>query len=206
MPPRNQSDSRTLWMVIAVACLFFGSVLGYVIGSFRAGAPATSQAPAPQAAPAEAATGAPGSPPALVDEQQVQTYRNILARDPRNVQAAVQLGNIFYDAGRYGEAIPLYQQAFSLDPRNVEVSTDLGTALWYSGRPDEALAQFQKSLAISPTHPQTLFNMGIVKLDGKQDPKGAIEAWERLLKTNPTYPNQGKVQELLARARQRAGS
>lgn len=152
-------------------------------------------------------TPAAGGPQAgLMDEQQAQALRNILARDARNVQAATQLGNLFYDAGRYAESVPLYRQAFALDASNVNLSTDLGTALWYSGKPDEAIAQLNTSLAINPTHPQTLFNIGIVKRDGKQDVAGAVQAWERLLASNPTYVDRDKVRQLLEQARQQVGS
>lgn len=131
----------------------------------------------------------------------IEAYRDILARDPKNLTAVTTLGNKLYDAGRYAEAIPYYQQAFALDSRNANLSTDLGTALWYSGRPDEALAQYQKSLAADPKHSQTLFNIGIVRLDGKQDALGAIQAWEQLLSTSPTYADADKVRRLLAAAR-----
>ena len=130
-------------------------------------------------------------------------YRNILASDPKNVRANVELGNRLYDAARYAEAIPYYQQAFILDPKNVSVSTDLATALFYAGRPDEALAQFDRSLAIDPKHGQTLFNVGIVRRDGKQDPKGAIAAWERLLASVPDYADAGKVRTMIAELKAR---
>jgi len=112
------------------------------------------------------------------------------------------LGNMLYDAGRYAEAVGPYQAAFAGDSRNVNLSTDLGTAFWYSGKPDEAITQFNKSLAINPTHPQTLFNLGIVKRDGKQDPAGAVQAWEKLLATNPSYAERDKVQQLLEQLKQ----
>lgn len=87
----------------------------------------------------------------------------------------------------------------------MNLSTDLGTALWYSGRADAALAQDARSLAVDPTHAQTLFNIGMVKRDGKQDLKGAIESWEKLLQTNPDYPDRTKVEQMLAQARQALG-
>ncbi len=201
MAGQRQGTSQATWIMIAVACLFFGSILGYVIatGQHSASSDAVSTAPSPGSPSAPG----PSTPAAsLIDEQQVQAYRDILKRDPRNLQAAVQLGNMLYDGGRYADAIPAYQQAFALDPRNVNVSTDLGTSYWYAGRPEEALAQYEKSLAIDPSHGQTLFNMGVVRRDGKQDPNGAIEAWERLLKTNPGYPDKAKVEQMIASARQ----
>jgi tetratricopeptide (TPR) repeat protein len=83
----------------------------------------------------------------------------------------------------------------------VNVSTDLGTAMFYAGRPDEALAQLQASLAIDASHAQTLFNIGIVKRDGKNDRKGAVEAWERLLASNPGYPEAARVRSLINEAK-----
>jgi len=97
-----------------------------------------------------------------------------------------------------------YQQAFTLKPNDINVSTDLGTALWYAGRPDEALAQYERSLAINATHAQTLFNVGIVRADGKQDYASAAAAWEKLLQTNPDYPAIARVKTLIADARQKA--
>lgn len=199
----TQQTSGAVWAVIAMACLVLGVAVGYVIS--RPQGPqhpiVVTQSPA---SPAPAA--APGAPPAgLVDERQVQALRDIVAKDPRNLQAATQLGNLLYDAGRYADAVPAYQQAFALDPKNVNLSTDLGTALWYSGRADEALAQYDKSLALNPTHAQTLFNRGIVYQDGKQDLPQAIQSWERLLAGNPGYPERAKVEQLLEQARQRVG-
>ena len=114
---------------------------------------------------------------------------------------ATELANKLYDAGRYAEAIPYYQQAFALDAKNVNVSTDLGTALFYAGRTDEALTQFDTSLAIDPSHAQTLFNLGIVRRDGKKDSRGAVEAWERLLNVAPDYPQADRVRTLIAQAK-----
>ena len=104
----------------------------------------------------------------MVDEQGLKTYRDILAKDPANFQAAVNAGNILYDGKRYDESIPYYRQAMQIKGDDVNVSTDLGTALWYSGRPDEALAQYEVSLRLAPDHAQTLFNVGIVRSDGKE--------------------------------------
>jgi cytochrome c-type biogenesis protein CcmH/NrfG len=192
------STSSTTWAVISIACLVLGLAVGYVVFGHRAGPPVVTPIVSQQA---PAAAGAPQG--GLVDERSVQALRDILARDPKNLQATVQLGNLYYDGGRYADAVPAYQQAFALDPTNVNVSTDLGTALYYSGRPDEALAQYEKSLAIAPDHAQTLFNQGIVRLDGKQDGPRAIQSWEKLLAANPNYPERARVQQLLDQTREK---
>ena len=196
--PRNSGSSTSLLFASCAASLLLGVIAGYIMeigGNLGSPAPgafaAPSQSPVTQSAPA-----------ALVNESELQAYRDILASDPKNVVAATTLGNLLYDAGRYAEAVPHYQQAFALDSKNANLSTDLGTSLWYSGRPDEALAQYRKSLAAEPKHAQTFFNIGIVRLEGKQDPLGAIEAWADLLVKNPGYPEADKVKRLIAEAQQ----
>jgi tetratricopeptide (TPR) repeat protein len=199
MHEQIEPPTQYAWVVYAVAMLLVGGLTGYVL-SVQMNRPGT----APIAA--SSATQSPAAAPAtVVDESELRAYRDILARDPKNLDAAVKAGNLLYDARRYVEAIGFYQQAFALDPTDINVSTDLGTALWYAGRADEALAQYQKSLAIDATHGQTLFNVGIVRADGKRDYAGAVAAWKTLLETNPRYPDSPRVQTLIADARTRAG-
>ena len=57
--------------------------------------------------------------------------------------------------------------------------TDMATAMWYSGDADGAIKQYEQSLKFQPTHAQTLFNMGIVKWQGKKDGKGANPSLEQ---------------------------
>jgi tetratricopeptide (TPR) repeat protein len=194
-PPPNALTALT--GITGVAGILLGIIIGYIIGTRQ-----IQESWAPPPAPAAAA--APAPPPTLVTESDLQGYRDILAKDPKNGTAAETLANKLYDARRYAESIPYYQQALARDPRDVNVSTDLGTAMYYAGRPDDALAQLQASLAIDPRHPQTLFNIGIVKRDGKDDPKGAVEVWERLLTVAPDYPDAARIRTMIAEARRGA--
>ena len=191
-----EEDERTYsWIAYAVCALLVGGLGGYLIA-------VAGTRPGAGPGPTTLVMSQPAVPATpLVDEAALQALRDILSRDPKNLQAAVNAGNMLYDAHRYVEAIAFYQQAFALDAADVNVSTDLGTALWYSGRPDEALAQYDRSLAISPAHAQTLYNIGIVRADGKHDYPGAATAWEKLLETSPAYPHAAEVRQLLADAR-----
>jgi Flp pilus assembly protein TadD len=185
-----QTEEPYSWIVYATATMILGLLVGYVLASQgnRAALPGAT------ASPVAAATVAT-SP--VVDEASLKAYREILERDPKNLAAATAAGNMLYDAHRYVEAIPFYQQAFALNAGDINVSTDLGTTLWYAGRADEALSQYDRSLAINPAHPQTLFNVGIVKAEGKHDYAGAIAAWEKLLATTPDYSNAANVRSLI---------
>ena len=193
MTGRHRDAISPLTLVTGVAGVLFGIIVGYMLGVSQTGAGSI---------PVAAASAQTAAAPAA-NEQELQAYRNVLASDPKNVRANVELGNRLYDAGRYSDAIPYYQQAFTLDSKNVSVSTDLATALYYAGRADEALVQFDKSLALDPKHAQTLFNIGIVKRDAKNDPQGAIMVWERLLADVPDYPDAAKVRTMLTELRQK---
>lgn len=198
MAARQRDTVTPLTAITGVAGMLFGVIVGYMVG--------INQAPVGAAALATtttAAASAPASSAPVVNEQELQAYKNVLASDPKNLRANIELANRLYDAGRFADAVPYYQQAFALDPKDVGVSTDFATALYYAGRPDEALAQFDKSLAIDPTHAQTLFNLGIVKRDAKNDPKGAIAAWERLLSVAPNYPDAAKVRTMIGELKAR---
>ncbi len=195
MTGRHRDSVSPLTAVTGIAGVLFGIIVGYMLGVSQKEAGSLPMTAAPPGATA---------PVAVVNEQELQGWRNILATDPKNVRANVELGNRLYDAGRYAEAIPYYQQAFTADPKNVSVSTDLATALYYAGRADDALAQFDRSLKIDPKHGQTLFNLGIVKRDARNDAKGAIETWERLLASVPDYPEAGKVRTMIAELRTKA--
>jgi tetratricopeptide (TPR) repeat protein len=100
----------------------------------------------------------------------------------------VQIGNLYFDAERYDEAIKWYTEALQLSANDVDVSTDLGVSYYYTNQPDRALEQFDRSLKIDPTHIKTLLNVGIVKAFGKQDLPGAQQAWEQVIKIAPASP------------------
>jgi len=118
----------------------------------------------------------------------VNALKGVAEREPRNAAPRAQLGNLFFDAERYDDAIKWYTDALKLAPADVNVSTDLGVCYYYINKPDEALEQFAVSLKLDPKHPKTLLNLGIVKAFGKQDLQGASEAWQDVIKVAPGSP------------------
>jgi cytochrome c-type biogenesis protein CcmH/NrfG len=127
----------------------------------------------------------PPAAAAIIDEAQAAALRNIAEKDPANVQSRVQLGNMYFDADRYQDAIQWYEAALKLSPSDVNVSTDLGVCFYYTNQPDRAIRQMEESLRIDPRHAKTLLNLGIVKAFGKQDLTGAAAAWEEVIKIAP---------------------
>ena len=174
-------------LVFAAAGMAFGLIAGWVIGAQQAAG--TRAAPAPQAAAAPPAAGTAQAPaPAPLDEAEVRKYRDLAERDPDNVTPKVRLGNLYFDAERYEDAVQWYEAALKLDSTDPNVSTDLGVAYYYLNQPDRALEQFAHSLTVDPKHTKTMLNMGIVRAFGKQDLDGAARAWEQVLAIAPESP------------------
>jgi tetratricopeptide (TPR) repeat protein len=124
----------------------------------------------------------------VLDDAQVNALKSVADRETTNPAPRVQLGNLYFDAERYDDAVKWYADAFKLTPKDVNVSTDLGVSYYYINQPDKALEQFDKSLKLDPRHAKTLLNLGIVKAFGKQDLQGASEAWQQVIKLSPDSP------------------
>lgn len=173
-------------IVFGIAGALFGLIVGWVLGSQQTAARARVAAPVAQAAPAQQAGAPPQAAP--IDPARIKALEEAAAQNPKDLQPRVQLGNMFFDAEQYPQAIRWYEQALELNPNDTNVSTDLGVAYYYTNQPDRALAQFDKSLATDPKHVKTLLNVGIVRAFGKQDLAGAGKAWQQVVDLAPDSP------------------
>ncbi len=183
-------------VLVGAICLAAGLAIGYYFGKQAAETGAPGVVPSAQAPASN--SGAPSRliDPAVLQENETR-LKSALRANPKDLNALIQLGNLYYDSNRYGDAVDYYGRALELEPRNIDVRTDRGTSYWDLGQADAAIAEFQKALEADPSHAQTLYNMGVVYLHGKNNPAGARKAWEKLLAANPNYPERAKVQEQL---------
>lgn len=188
--------------LLAAFCLLLGVMLGYLFrGSASPVALATASAASQQGtAPQQPSAAEVQAALAHATEPLLEAVK----KDPKDYDSLVKLGNVLYDAQQFASAIDYYNRALAIHPENADVRTDMGTAYWYTGNADKALETMQISLKYRPGHPQTLFNLGWIRWQGKADAKGAIEAWEQLLKANPDYPQKQQVEQYIAKAKEHA--
>jgi cytochrome c-type biogenesis protein CcmH/NrfG len=195
--------------VLAVICLLVGIAGGWFIrGSKSPATAAAEMASAPVPAMGNANAGAQTPTPAemrkMADTQSAPLLEKLKA-DPNNAGLLVNIGNVYYDVQQFPTAIDYYQRALKVEPADTGVRTDMATAYWYTGNADTAIAEFQKSLSYEPNKPNTLFNLGIVEWQGKNDIDKATATWQKLLDTNPNYEGKDKVLELMAQAKKHSG-
>jgi tetratricopeptide (TPR) repeat protein len=166
-------------VIFGLAGVFFGILVGWIIGSQQNAAPRVAT-PAPErAATSGQSTAAP------LDESRAATLAQTAQGNPQDAAVRLELGNLYFDSERFADAARWYEQAIAIEPRNVSASTDLGISYYYMNQPDRALQQFDRSLAIDPRHTKTLLNVGIVRAFGKDDLEGAAEAWQRVVEYAP---------------------
>ncbi|MCC7181847.1 MAG: tetratricopeptide repeat protein [Acidobacteria bacterium] len=181
-------------IVFAVAGVLFGVIVGWVLGSQQART-TVPVAPVAQAAAGQGAAQQPGSQAIPLDQERVRALESVAQQNPKDAQPRVQLGNMYFDAEQYPQAISWYEQAFALNGGDPNLSTDLGVAYYYTNQPDRAIKQFEHSLSIDPKHTKTLLNMGIVRAFGKQDLQGAAQAWEQVVAIAPNSPEGQAAQK-----------
>jgi cytochrome c-type biogenesis protein CcmH/NrfG len=203
----TDSWTSTQAYTLAIVCLVLGVAGGWL---FRGSQPTVAGAPTASTSPAPSAGNASGQPtPEQMKKMAQVSVAPLLEKlkaDPNNADLLANIGNVYYDAQQFADAIQYYKQALEIQPANAAVRTDMATAIWYAGDADTAIQEFNKSLTYEPTKPNTLFNLGMVKWQGKMDIPGAIAVWQTLLKTNPNYEGKEKVKELIAQAKKHAGA
>lgn len=199
----SSSWKATQVYVMAGICLVVGLAIGYLFRGSQSLA-ASPAAKAQAAAPAGMGKQMPNldQMKKMADTQAAPLIEK-LKSDPANRDLLVQVGKIYQSTHQFKEAAEYYDKAVQADPKNVAVRTNLAASLYYNGDVDGAIVQLQKALEYDPKDANSLFNLGMIKWQGKQDAKGALAAWQQLLKSNPQLQADRKatVQKLMADVR-----
>lgn len=174
-----------------------GPIAGNPAVSDGASAAQTQTAPGPAALPPGNPTGG-GGPPAPVMQMLVQLKTRV-AKNPRDIAAIVELGNLYFDASKFDQAAAYYKRALALDPTNPDVRNDEAAALHASGHDLDALQEVNQVLSERPNFPQALFNRGIIlgSMGRRSDAVGAYRAFLRAAPKDQHAPDaQAAIKEL----------
>jgi len=184
----------------AAICLIVGLGIGYVSRGLQAPPSAAASAARSVTAPAGG-----GHTPTLNDIKQIADKQAApllaqLKSNPNDSNLLMQVGAIYHGSHRFKEAAEYYGKAVHADPKNLALRSRLAASLYRSGDADAAIAQLNEALTYNSNDANALFNLGMIKLQGKADGKGAVAAWQQLLKSNPHLSDDRKaeVQRLMA--------
>ncbi len=164
----------------AVVALIVGVLVGVIFTNARKPEPNSSSVPV-------------SSAPAVNGGQQLAMLEGIVAKDPTNRNAWVQLGNTYFDANQPMKSIDAYDKALAIDGNDPNVLTDQGIMFRKVGWFDKAMSAFEQAAKVDPTHAQSLFNLGVVYRYDLQDFAKAQATWERYLKRNSSGPGAEQV-------------
>ena len=185
-------------MLVAFIALIVGFMGGIVFSVYKSGSkePVQIAAPQPQVAQEKGPTS----------EQlgMILALEKETLSDPKNDEAWIQLGNLYFDTNQPEKAIRAYNKSLELNPNDANVMTDLGVMYRRSGQPSKALEAFDKAIKIDPRHEISRFNKGIVLMHDLQDQKSALQAWEELVNINPVAksPNGQPLKELVEKLKE----
>jgi cytochrome c-type biogenesis protein CcmH/NrfG len=204
----EQGTGGSVWQAkqvyaMAAVCLLVGLAIGYLFRGSQSPAPPVLKTGGSQ--PTAIADAMVGHMPSLEQMKQMADKKAApllekLKSDPNNSDLLIQVGKIYNSTHQFKEAAGYYDKVLQVDPKNVAVRTEMASCLYYSGDVDGAISQLQQSLHYDPKDADSLFNLGMMKWQGKQDSKGALAAWQELLKSNPQLSADRKatVQKLMA--------
>ena len=136
---------------------------------------------------------APAAAPAVNHQQQITMLQGIVAKEPANRNAWVQLGHNYFDSDQPMKAVEAYAKALELNGNDANILTDQGVMYRRLGWFDKAIKNFEAAVALNPSHQQSLYNLGIVYRYDLQDFPKAIEAWEKFVAINPQVPGSAQV-------------
>jgi cytochrome c-type biogenesis protein CcmH/NrfG len=198
----NESLQPTHVYLAAAVCLVLGLAIGYGSRTWQP-LPGTMAVPSP----ATASATAPRNPhaPSLdqmkqMADKQAAPLLEKLKSSPADSALLTQVGAIYHGSHQFKDAAAYYDKAVQADPKNIALRNRLASSLYRSGDVDGAIVQLNQALAYDPKDANSLFNLGMIRLQGQGDGKAALAAWQKLLKSNPQLSAERKaeVQKLMA--------
>ena len=187
-----KKETVILYVVIAVVVGFVGGVTVGILWMTK-GAEKMAMVQKPQMPPPGTPASAPPARDSIEAASQIQTLKEIVKKDPKNLPAWVELGNLYFDTDQPKEAIEAYSRYLTAKPDNADVRTDMGIMYRKLGQFDKAIEEFRNAAQSDPKHANSRYNTGLVLLHDKGDMKGAIKAWEDYLKVDPNSERAQRI-------------
>ena len=120
-------------------------------------------------------------------EEAERLCRQVLQREPRNVDALCMLGLIAAAAGDLDEAENLLRQALAEAPDHIAALFELGRVLKELERPDDAIDVYKTLIELQPDNPRAHYRLAGVLAPAALTEQSAA-AYRRCLELDPRHP------------------
>ena len=97
-------------------------------------------------------------------------------RNPRRVDAWVQVGYCKIKQGKSEEAIRAYRQALDLKPDSEEIHNKLGDAYYYAGKMTDAIASYDRAVKLRPDSAEAHYNLALANFEIGNEERASEEA------------------------------
>jgi len=127
----------------------------------------------------------------------IDSLKERLNKDINDIEAALMLGNIYYDLNDAPRSIVYYRRVLDLNPALVNARTDLGAMYWRNEDIGLAEQAFRDAIAEDSGFGQAYVNLGMLLRHARGNINEARAIWQQLLSVNPGHALAAKARELL---------
>jgi tetratricopeptide (TPR) repeat protein len=131
------------------------------------------------------------------DKNPVAQLKERLNKDSSDIDAAIALGDFYYDQGNAGQSIVYYRHALDINPDLAGVRTDLGTMYWRNDDISLAEQAFRDAIARDQGFGHAYVNLGLLLHRARNNVREARAIWQKLLAVAPEHDVATKARELL---------
>lgn len=112
--------------------------------------------------------------------QQIDSLKNAVATNPKDVNALAHLGALFDMAGKFEQAAGYYKDILAVEPANVEARMNYAGALFNNNQPDNALRELHEVLKHRANYDFAMYNLGVIYA-AKHEHDKAKEWWDKVI-------------------------
>lgn len=123
--------------------------------------------------------------PAFIMEALSRLRKNI-EDNPNDVNSRVQLASMYYQIGRFDEALKYLDEALKVDPTNLEALVMAGNACYDTDQFERGISYYSRALIIEPDNLDVRTDMGVLFLK-KGNPDQAIKEFKRVLEAKGDF-------------------
>jgi len=104
------------------------------------------------------------------NDQRIETLKSRLFDEPQNFQLIAALGDAYFEAGRYVQAIDIYNKALAVNSSDPDCLNDLALSYFYTGNTDKAIESVNKATTADPAYTHAWLTKGFILLSvGRQE-------------------------------------